>query len=512
MRQRACGVRVHFVEAAQNLGKALLAFGCGFGPIHVSSYLRRLLSNRLLLLAGALVPFFGSLGSGFHFDDYAIFQDATIRAPNGWLAVWKLAQTRPLTYLTFWLSYQLGGENPWGYHALNLALHAAATLLLYECLRRVAEREAMFAALIFAVHPIQSEAVNYVWARSIVLAAVFMFAAWREWIEGSEWRAVVWFGAALLAKEECAAFPLALALLGKPQAREARQRWPLTTMFGLSLLAAAHVVYAIAVTPGAPAGAQAGITPWHYFLAQGPVIWRYLRLTILPFGFTVDPQIDVPSAWVGIAAWVALVGIAAWVWRYSRWSAIGLILLLPSSSIFPAEDLAADRRMYLALAAFAVAAAQLAKPKAWVAGALVGVLAMSSIARTYTWMSDERLWRDAVAKAPEKIRPKIQLARNVAPAEALELLAHARRLAPNDSNVAAETGKALLSQGNPAAALSEFGRALALDPRDARNYNNRGVALMALGQKDAARQDFLHALRIDPSLTESAQNLRRLEP
>src|SRR5262249_42610446 len=162
--------------------------------------------------------------------------------------------------------------------------------------------------------------------------------------------------------------------------------------------------------------------------------------------FTVDPQVDVPSAWVGIAAWVALLGIAAWVWRYSRWFAVGLILLLPSSSIFPAEDLAADRRMYLALAAFAVAAGQLVKPKAWVAGAFVGILAMFSVARTYTWMSDERLWRDAVAKAPEKIRPKIQLTRNVAPGEALELLADARRLAPNDPNVATETGKVLLSQ------------------------------------------------------------------
>lgn len=466
----------------------------------------------MLLLAGALIPFCGSLASGFHFDDYAISQDAAIRAPNGWLAVWNLAQTRPLTYLTFWLNYRLGGENPWGYHALNLVLHAAATLLVYECLRRIAEREALFAALIFAVHPIQAEAVNYIWARSIVLAAVFMFAAWRDWIEGHEWRAVTWFGAALLAKEECAAFPLALALLWQPKVRQGRRLLALAAMFGLSLLAAVHVVYALAITPGAPAGAQAGITHWHYFLAQGPVIWRYLRLVILPVGFTVDPQIAAPSVAVGIAAWIALVGIAVWVWRYSRWFAIGLILLLPSSSIFPAEDLAADRRMYLALAAFAIVLGQLIKPKAWLAAGLITILAGFSVARTYTWMSDERLWRDAVAKAPDKIRAKIQLARNVAPAEALELLADARRLAPNDPNVATETGKILLSQGNPAAALSEFGRALALDPRDARNYNNRGVALMALGQKDAARQDFLHALRIDPSLTESAQNLRRLGP
>ena len=149
IQQRAGGVGVHLLEAAQNFGQSLFAFGRGFRAFHVSLYLRRLLTsrlltNRILLLAGALVPFCGSLASGFHFDDYAIFQDASILAPNGWLTVWKLTQTRPLTYLTFWLNYRLGGENPWGYHALNLALHAAAVLLLYECLRRVAERGSAF--------------------------------------------------------------------------------------------------------------------------------------------------------------------------------------------------------------------------------------------------------------------------------------------------------------------------------------------------------------------------------
>ena len=141
----------------------------------------------------------------------------------------------------------------------------------------------------------------------------------------------------------------------------------------------------------------------------------------------------------------------------------------------------------------------------------VGALIAIGFYRTQVWRSDEALWREAVASAPEKVRPKIQLARAVGPPEAFELLHEARKLAPNDPAVAAETGRTLLAAGNPAAALAEFGRALALDPRDANNYNNRGVALAALGQSEAARLDFRRALQLSPDLTSASQNLRKME-
>ncbi len=109
------------------------------------------------------------------------------------------------------------------------------------------------------------------------------------------------------------------------------------------------------------------------------------------------------------------------------------------------------------------------------------------------------------------MRPKIQLSRSVPPAEALALLADARRLAPNNPDVASETGKVLLASGQPGVALAEFGRALALVPHDANNLNNRGVALAALGQKDAARADFENAIALDPTLTAARENLRKLQ-
>ena len=122
------------------------------------------------------------------------------------------------------------------------------------------------------------------------------------------------------------------------------------------------------------------------------------------------------------------------------------------------------------------------------------------------------MWREAVERAPKKLRPKLQLARALPAAQALELLAKARLDAPYDPAIAAETGKILLSEGQFDGALEEFGRALALAPMDARNMNNRGVALLALGQTEAARADFEHALRTDPSLEEARENLAKLPP
>ncbi len=470
---------------------------------------------RLLLLAGALAAFGASLGSGFHFDDYAIFSNPVLRSPWGWVGIWTLRQTSPLSYLTFWLNFQTGGSDPLGYHVLNLALHLSAVLLAYEWLRRLLPaRGAFVAAALFAVHPIQAEAVNYVWGRPIVLAALACSASLLAWLGGRPWTAVAWFAAALMAKEECAAFPLALLLVAPGRKRLA----PVGAMIGLALVASLRVIYATMVTPGASEGLKAGVSGWKYLLAQGLVVPRYLRLLLLPYGFTVDADVRVPVLWLGLAAWAGIVVVVIQLWRHAgrhswcAWALAGLILLLPSSSVLPAADLSADRRMYLPMLAFSAAAGLLLarlRPPA-IAPALVVALVCVSVARTQVWMSDARLWREAVRRAPDKVRPKIQLSRALPAARALELLAEAARLAPHDPDVAAETGKVLLEERQPEAALSEFSRALALDPRNALYVNNRGVALSELGQIEAARQDFKHALELDPGLTEARVNLEKL--
>ena len=190
------------------------------------------------------------------------------------------------------------------------------------------------------------------------------------------------------------------------------------------------------------------------------------------------------------------------------WLLAGFVLLVPSSSIFPAADLAADRRMYLPLMAFGAMAGLLlrrVRPAILTGAALIYVLV--SIAQTRVWQSPVSLWMDAARQAPGLIRPKRQLARVLQPQQAAPLLEEAKEMAPNDPNVAGDLGRVYLELNQPDRALAEFGRALALEPNSPRGFNNRGAALHALGQTEAAVDDWRRALAADPCLFDAYLNL-----
>jgi len=225
----------------------------------------------------------------------------------------------------------------------------------------------------------------------------------------------------------------------------------------------------------------------------------------------VDVEITRPAVWVGLVGWATLaVGvILAWV-KKAFWLIGALVLLLPSSSIFPAADLAADRRMYLPMLAFAAAVGLLVQT--WNTGVLATVclaFASVSLVRTHVWSDEVSLWTDAVEKAPQKVRPRIHLARALLPQQALEQLTGANQLEPNSPLVAQELGRVYVEMNQPEKALSEFGRELAIAPNDPLALTNRGVALMLLHQTDAAKQDFARALEIDPCLNEARSNAQR---
>ncbi len=421
-----------------------------------------------------------------------------------------------MTWFTFWLNYQIGGREPLLWHAMNIALHAACCGGSVSLVTAGDSGCGAVAALIFAVHPVQAEAVDYVYARAVVLCTLFSLLAIDRWIRDQVWMGVGWFALAVLAKEECVTVPLVLVLYSVWRGDVRRRILPLAAMLAISAAAGVRVMAAIQVTGMKNIGVNAGISTLGYLSEQGIAILRYLGLLVFPCFFTVDAQIPSP-AWVWrVLAWLILLALmAAATFRLREvkaafWILAGLILLIPSSSVFAAADLSADRRMYLPMLAFAPAAALLLpfRRGRW-AMVVVGVLAVLSMGRTYVWSSDERLWGEAVRLAPEKVRPRIQLARAVGAEPAAGILEEAARWYPQSAEVATELARVYLELHRNGEALAQAGRALALTPGDPHALNNRGAVLLAMGQTAAARRDFVEALRRDACLGEARENLQR---
>jgi tetratricopeptide (TPR) repeat protein len=295
----------------------------------------------------------------------------------------------------------------------------------------------------------------------------------------------------MLADEQCALLPVVLLLVDR------KRKVPLVCMFAVAVAGVARLY------------------PANYVIALVSARFvRFLRLLVLPWGFTVAPPEMREPLWLGVTLTVAMAAAAVWGWRkrsaYAelKWLLAGYVLLIPSFSAHPASD----PRMYLPMFAFAAAAALLLAriPMRHVATGLVAILLALSIGRTYVWASDERLWREAVRRAPDEVEPKIQLAKSLRAADALELLGRARQLAPYNPEIPAEIGKVFLDEQQYDAAVDELSHAVALNPANALAFNNRGVALAALGQTAAAAADFGHALSLDPDLAEARENLKRL--
>jgi hypothetical protein len=323
------------------------------------------------------------------------------------------------------------------------------------------------------------------------------------------WLATAFFALALLAKEECVFLPVFLALF------YSRARKQLLTMLALSAAAGMRVLFATRVVSGAGAGFDATISPGSYLLVQGAVIWRYARLLFLPTGLTFDPDLR-PAAWTGVAGWLAILSLVLLcvkfrdTWPPARWFIGGFAILLASSSVFPANDLAADRRLYLPLIALApaivLALTELHIPRpVWAAVTLA--LAVLTFARTGVWESELRLWTDAVEKAPDKLRPRIQLARALPPEAALAQLESAAALHPNNVLIAAEKGRIHLQLNRPDLAIADFGQAAALEPANPQMWNNLGGAFALLGQDTAAQRAFQRALKADPCFVDTRRNL-----
>src|SRR2546426_2279377 len=173
----------------------------------------RLKLTMALALAG-LILFGQSLNDPFHFDDVLIVNDSNVVNPAHWRYFFNPLHLRQLTFFTFYLNHLAGGDDPSGYHVVNVAIHIANAVLFFFLLSRFVERWlAIAAAAVFLAHPIQTESVLYVYQRSTLLACFFSLLALIALAARRLWWALLMFILAFESKESALAVPAVAALL-----------------------------------------------------------------------------------------------------------------------------------------------------------------------------------------------------------------------------------------------------------------------------------------------------------
>jgi tetratricopeptide (TPR) repeat protein len=516
-----------------------------------------------VILAGALT-YHNSFSGAFVFDDIPHILE-NIRIRQLW-PPWNLVthSSRPVVDLSLAVNYALGGLNPWGYHLFNLVIHVLAALTLYSVLRRtfVSERLrptfgraawslAGVSALIWLVHPLQTESVTYTIQRAESLMSLFYLLTLYCVIRSNDasrenlWKigAVASCALGMACKPVMITAPLVAllydrALLVKSW-RDVRQRrcWVYAGLAASWLLLPLLLANAPTEWKTSAGFEFEGIPPLHYALTESVVILRYLRLVFWPQPLCLDygweyqwrTLVGAGDVWLDLMVVVAL--LAGTIWAWNRRPPMGFLgawfflTLAPTSSFIPIADPIAEHRMYLPLAAIVTAVVvaafgfgkQLLKPRSrlvlgWVAcGFVIVPLIAVTIQRNRDYTSELAIWQDTVTKCPQNPRAfcnlgfaLLQLHRV---AEAEEQFEQALRINPNYADAHNNLGYALMETGKIAEGLEQCEQAVRIKPDYAEAHCNLGNGLMRLGKMPEAIEQLEQALRINPNLAEAHNNL-----
>jgi tetratricopeptide (TPR) repeat protein len=469
---------------------------------------------------------------------------------------------RPVVNVSFALNRAVTGLAPWGFHVVNLGLHVLNGWLLFAVVRGSlalpaapparlcnADLLALAAAVLWLVHPLNTEVIAYVTQRTEILMATFylatLLAAIHGWAGGRRWIAAATAACMLgtLCKESMVTAPLAvvlhdLAFSGlRPAAVWRRRRWLYAG------LATSWIVLAAVMASGPRSGSVGfgrGISPWDYLLTQGWAVGRYLFLAVWPERLLVDygdlPRTAVADWLPGGSVVLALVGVATLTWRRSpplSFAILACLLALgPTSSIVPiVTEVGAERRMYLSLAPLVAGGVCLVDQAC---GRLVGLglsrsgagillavilagwgagLGTRTWQRSADYLDPVRLWESAVAILPDNARSHSNLAAALVHAGRDDTAEAAARRAIELSDRAvfarATLATILVRQGRAAEAL-ELARAYVSERPSATSWFQLGNLLRRTGDDAAAIRAYEQVLDYDPRHTDALNNLAAL--
>jgi tetratricopeptide (TPR) repeat protein len=463
---------------------------------------------------------------------------------------------RPLINFTFALNYAVSGLDVWSYHAGNLLIHILAALTLFGLVRRTLSLGplrarcgrattalALACGLLWALHPLQTEAVTYVDQRCESLMGLFflltVYAAVRGWTSRARrrWHAAA-VGACLLGvgcKEPIVAAPVLVLLYDwvflrrGPRAALRASRGLYVGLAGCVVALAALVAGGATIETG-PWGGD--FTPLDYARTQPQVIAHYVRLALWPdalcldCGWAIAPLGEALPWIVVVLAAAGLTLAAAWRRRPAGYAAAWFfVALAPTSSVMPIVDVAFEHRMYVPLAALVV----LGVVGGWEAGrrllrkearrrlgllltlALAAALGVRTHLRNRDYRRATSIWSDTVRQRPGFWRARYNLGfaltNDGQPREALPHLLEAVRLRPDDPTLHNGLGLAFYRLRRLGDATEAFEEALRLDPAHTEAHSNLGLVLLAGGRPAEAIPHFEEALRITPRQAAVHNNL-----
>lgn len=451
-----------------------------------------------LLALTAVILYLPTLGAKFAWDSsIQVLTDTFIHDPGNLPAVLSLRVlgmdvldfNRPTQLLSLMLDAAVWGKNPFGYHLTNILLHAAVTVLLFLFCRRLTPMWCAFAAaLLYAVHPVNCEAVAEIGYREDLLATLFVLAG-LNWAAafGPTWRGGAGCGLLFLlaigAKESAVAAPILLALYWWWSRRQdSRKPW-------LALIAVAAVVVAGFLA------ARFALAPQHSAiftdkpprlaetmagtLRVQPRIWAfYLKQIVWPNDLCADyGPYSIRHFSIGLSALILSAAIVAQGFgaRRNRLFALGVAVfwlgLLPVSNLIPIYRPLADRYLYLPLIGVALMLAPLLtrhRFAPWLAALAALPLAIATVQQEKVWHDELALWQ-----ATARTNPHSYLALN-------------------------NLGSALVNADKPGEAIPVLQRAIrASDNKKADPYAFLALAQDALGRMAEADEAFKQAVALD---------------
>ena len=487
---------------------------------------------------------------------------------------------RPVTDVTFALNWQAGGLATLGYHLVNLALHLGNVLLVFLFTRTVLALAgtarppvaASVVAALFALHPLQTQAVTYVTQRAEVLASglylatlLLVLAAERR---GRSPLGILAYGAALAlftlglgAKAILVTMPAAWLLLAglvpSPRARASLAPWPRRLLLAapfvaLDLFLSTRTVQSFGDSIHVGFSIQ-GIPPATYLFTQWQVLVTYLQLLLLPIGQGLDrffPLSPGPTDPATLGALLVLLAVGALAvvllvrarrredesGGAARAAGFGILwfflVLAPTSSIVPLADVIEEHRVYLASWGIFTALVLLggwllarvrAERRLLVGGVAVAVVLCALTALTWhrngVWTTRLALWSAEVAARPQNFRARANLAQaydergmtEAALAQYLEALRIGQANPQNEWVLRNNVAAMLMNLGRLQEARGHLERALQIQPGDPDALVNLARILLALGDPAGAEALAQRALRANPGHTPAMGVMGRLQ-